>query len=332
MQSLSDNRQSSDYPLYNIGAVSRMTSITVATLRMWEHRYGFPKSSRTSGGHRLYSERDVVRLRWVKAQIDQGLQTAQAINALHHAEESNGAMEAAPQPVPPSPLPPGPMDLNAYKEQLIAALTGHDTVAADRVLGEALLAQPLRELIFEVIVPTLMETGRMWEEGRINVATEHLATNYVRHRLMMWMLSGPPPFAVRPVVLAAAPDELHEGSLLILGAMLRRRRWPVAYLGQAVPLSDLATLVEEMKPPAVVMVAMTGESAQALTEWPRYLPDAARTGQPFVGFGGRVFTEQPEWRQRVPGAYLGDTLEQGLETLDHLLQALYPQGAKAEVA
>ncbi len=30
-------------PLYNIGVVSRMTGISMATLRAWERRYEFPE-------------------------------------------------------------------------------------------------------------------------------------------------------------------------------------------------------------------------------------------------------------------------------------------------
>jgi DNA-binding transcriptional MerR regulator len=316
-----DNQPPSDYPLYNIGAVSRMTGISIATLRMWEHRYGFPQSGRTAGGHRLYSERDVMRLRWVKGQIDQGMQTAQAVHALHHNEETvEVAARSADNKTGDGSLPVELADLSCYREGLLAALLNHDTATADRVLGEILLSQALSRLIYEVIVPVLDDTGRGWQEGRINVATEHFATNYVRQRLMMWMLAGPPPFPVHPVVLAAAPGELHEGSLLMLGALLRRRRWPVAYLGQSVPLPDLAAFATELQAPAVVIVAMTEPSAAALADWPRYMPDAARLGKPFVGYGGRIFNEKPDWRQRVAGVFLGETLEEGLNALDRLLQ------------
>ena len=71
-----------DKALYNIGVVSRMTNIPAATLRIWERRYGFPESERTDGGHRLYSEKEVQRLRWVKVKIDGGMQVRQVIRAL----------------------------------------------------------------------------------------------------------------------------------------------------------------------------------------------------------------------------------------------------------
>src|SRR5512142_2965158 len=84
-------------PLYNIGVVSRMTGISVATLRAWERRYGFPSSGRTAGGHRLYSERDMTRLRWVKGQIDQGMGTAQAIQVLRRREAPDSAGRERPR-------------------------------------------------------------------------------------------------------------------------------------------------------------------------------------------------------------------------------------------
>ena len=104
-----------DEPIYNIGVVSRMTGIPVATLRVWERRYKFPKSSRTAGGHRLYSERELLRLRWVKSTIDQGMQTSQAIRALRSREREGRIPELAPTsiPAPPQPVQEGsPLDLS----------------------------------------------------------------------------------------------------------------------------------------------------------------------------------------------------------------------------
>src|SRR5512136_3126567 len=88
MTPLPDVSVGSEEPLYNIGVVARMTGVSMATLRAWERRYRFPESERTAGGHRLYSEKDVLRLRWVKDRIDEGMQTAQAINALRHQEQN----------------------------------------------------------------------------------------------------------------------------------------------------------------------------------------------------------------------------------------------------
>jgi len=320
---LPDVALGSNQPLYNIGVVARMTGVSMATLRAWERRYNFPESERTAGGHRLYSERDVLRLRWVKERIDDGMQTAQAINALRHQEQTGNLtlveqMHAQTQTTA-AVVEKNTPHLPVLREKLVESLLMRDLVRADTTLGEALALSSPEDLIMDIIGPALATVGEAWEDGRINIATEHLATNYLRQRLLMWMVSGPPPRSVNPIVLACAPNEWHEGSLLILGALLRRRRWPVAYLGQAVPLPDLAAFARDLRPSMIIMIAMTENAAAELSEWPVWLPEIAQTGKPHVGFGGRIFRVQPEWRLRMAGTYLGDNFRDGLVTIENLL-------------
>ncbi len=304
-------------PLYNIGVVTRLTGVPAATLHAWERRYGFPSAARTAGGHRLYSEKDIARLRWVKAQVDAGMTVSRAIAAARVLESEGrlflpAAPEGGPRPAPDSAAPV------SLRNTLVDALISHDLLRADRLMGDMLAFHSPEALTTEVIGPALSEIGRLWEEGRITIATEHLASNYLRHRLLMWMVSGPPPRPVNPIVLACAPGEWHEGSLLMLGVLLRRKGWPVAYLGQNVPFPDLAEFVEQIQPPLVVLIAMREETAQALAEWPRWIRTV--NGKPLVTFGGRAFVLQPELTQSVPGLYLGDSIQEGMSRLEIFLR------------
>jgi DNA-binding transcriptional MerR regulator len=333
MASLVEIQSGSEVPLYNIGVVSRMTGISMATLRAWERRYEFPESKRTIGGHRLFTERDIIRLRWVKQRIDGGMQTSQAIHALQLQEETGQPVlteevfsvqssRRSGQLFPSETLDQD--DKHNYfasiQHQLIQALTHRETQVADDMMGEALALISPEVLILRVIQPVMEEIGNLWEQDKISVATEHLATNYLRQRLLHWMVTAPPSRSQQTVVLACAPDEWHEGSLLIMGALLRRRLWPVVYLGQAVPMPDLASFVHEANPPLVALVAMTEETASNLIDWTNWLPEAATKGRPVVSFGGRIFVEKPEWRMKVPGIYLGSTFEEGILTIEKLLR------------
>lgn len=314
-----------DEPLYNIGVVSRMTGISMATLRAWERRYDFPEASRTSGGHRLYSERDIVRLQWVKGRIDEGMQTAQSINALRHQEQTGHVIQPRENLVEVVPRYEERIQqvtgeiYQQYRSQLVEALIQHSSSRADQVINEALAVLAPEEIILRVIAPTIAVIGDRWQEGSVDIATEHMATNYLRHRLLMWMLSGPPPLSIRPIILACAPGEWHEGSLLIMGALLRRRRYPVAYLGQSVPLEDLSRFVTDMESNMVILVAMTENSASNLIEWPERMPGISKNGKPIISYSGRVFVEKPEWRQRMKGVFLGNTFQEGIEMVEKLL-------------
>jgi DNA-binding transcriptional MerR regulator len=324
MSQYRDEPNSNEEPLFNIGAVSRMTDIPETTLRVWERRYDFPKSARTGGGHRLYSQQEVVRLQWVKLRVDEGMQISQAIRALQHVEREGDTLTVPFSAQSHTSRPVSGDALSMLRQRLLDALLAHDGEIANQVLGEALALFPLEYLILDVIGPTMYAIGEAWSEGRLDVATEHFATHHLRHHLLMWIRTGPPAYQVDPVVLTCAPGELHEGSLLMLAVLLRRLRWPIIYLGQTMPLSDLAAFVHEVDAAAIVFVAMTEETARALADWPHWLTKAAQGKRPVIGYGGRVFSEKPELTEQIPGVFLGKTIQEGVETLDRMLHEFNP--------
>jgi DNA-binding transcriptional MerR regulator len=59
--------------LFKIGAVAKLTGISIHTIRKWEERYGAVEPCRSQGGKRLYSDVDVRRLTLIKKLADRGL-------------------------------------------------------------------------------------------------------------------------------------------------------------------------------------------------------------------------------------------------------------------
>ncbi len=84
-------------PVYSIGAVAQMLGIPAATLRTWEERYGLPLPERSPGGHRVYSRDQVEQLRFVKAQIDQGIPPADAHRLLAERAAAGSFTLGAPE-------------------------------------------------------------------------------------------------------------------------------------------------------------------------------------------------------------------------------------------
>ena len=102
-----------DASLYRSGAVAQMLRMPVATLRVWERRYGLTQPALSPGGQRLYSASDVRRLAVVKQLTDLGhaigslavldLLQLQSVAATHA-----DALVATQKVMPPdaTPLPP----------------------------------------------------------------------------------------------------------------------------------------------------------------------------------------------------------------------------------
>lgn len=64
--------------LYRIKAVAQRTSVSTATLRAWERRYGMPVPSRGNARYRLYCEADVAAIVAMRDLVRSGIAPADA--------------------------------------------------------------------------------------------------------------------------------------------------------------------------------------------------------------------------------------------------------------
>jgi MerR family transcriptional regulator, light-induced transcriptional regulator len=74
-----DLERYSDTPMFNTKAVVQQTGVPAPTLRAWERRYTLIAPERGDNAYRLYSERHIVLIRWLKERIDAGMSISQAI-------------------------------------------------------------------------------------------------------------------------------------------------------------------------------------------------------------------------------------------------------------
>ena len=133
-----------------------------------------------------------------------------------------------------APLPARSLD--TIRADLYEALIHFDEVLADEVLSEAYSLHPIEAVCVNVIQAVLAQ-GQDWVNGKITVAHEHFASNYLRRKLLASIHAGPSTLP-GTIAIGAAPADMHEMGILLLSIFLRRRGWHVVYLGQAVPLDD----------------------------------------------------------------------------------------------
>src|SRR5689334_20266143 len=121
--------QLSTSPVFNTKAVARETGVPADTFRAWERRYGVPRPQRTAGGHRLYSERDIAIVRWLRDRTDEGVNISHAVLLL------TDTLDAA-----AISMPSGSNEARAVGQlidEIIQALMNFDSAQADQILSEA---------------------------------------------------------------------------------------------------------------------------------------------------------------------------------------------------
>ncbi len=194
-------------PRYNIRAVERRTGVPAATLRSWERRYGFPSPDRSPSARRLYSEREVAAIAWVRVQTARGLSAAQAVRWAQRAAPGT-ASDGAPPVLRPQ---------TSLTDQLLQAAARYDEPALHAVQSEAYARFSPDDVLLGVIVPALYAIGEQWAGGDLPVSAEHFATNVIQRRLQALWHAQPPLTGAPAVILACVPGEQHALGLLMLG-------------------------------------------------------------------------------------------------------------------
>lgn len=253
-----------------IGEVSLRTDVSVATLRAWERRYGLLRPARTAGGHRLYSERDVARVRDMSRLMSEGWAASVA------AREASGATTT------PETDPDPERGAATLRQALTRAIESMDMAAINAVVDDTFARFEVAPALDHVLLPVIRDLGDGWETDAGVVAREHLATHTLRPRLHR-LIRTHGRDGSRALVAAAPEHEEHDFGLLAGAAIASDAGWRVHYLGARTPNSALSNAVAQVGAQAVLVATLFREHAEA------FLADLPELGSAVLVLGGEGF-------------------------------------------
>jgi len=158
----------------------------------------------------------------------------------------------------------------------------------------------IRGLYLQVFQPALREIGRLWQQNRITVADEHLATA-ITQAAMARLYEGLFASATGqgPLLIAACADsERHEVGLRMVCDILEMEGWDTVFLGAAVPLPDLVRMVCDRRPQVVALSASLGPNLERVEAAIRAIREGCAE-QPVIAVGGRPFSADPGLAARM---------------------------------
>jgi MerR family transcriptional regulator, light-induced transcriptional regulator len=292
-------------PRYPVRVAAQRSGVTPHVLRAWERRYSAVTPVRSQGGQRLYSDTDVERLRLLRRLTRQGHGIGRLAKLpLDELERVAGEGEV--------PTENGGQD-SAGKDQAIefrsAALRAAQCLAANElqgVLERAAGSLGVPTFLEQVAAPSIREIGHGWQEGRVTVGQEHLATAVFR-RVLGWIIDT---FKVdQPaarLVVATPPRQVHELGALLAAAAAATEGWDVIYLGADLPVAEILSAVRQVGASGVALSVVFPTNDPALFEGVTEIRQGLDP-EVHLFLGGAAASEQPE-RFRAVGARVIDSL------------------------
>ena len=152
------------------------------------------------------------------------------------------------------------------------------------VLNEAFAKGSFEFVVDDWLMPKLPVLGDEWGSGRIDIASEHFATNAIIRR-MAATFEGAGRAKSRSLVFVGLPsDSYHEIGTLALATALRRRGMTPVYLGANVPTQAWTASILRQESAAAIVGVMTSSdigSARDIVE-----AVISTSSQIFVAVGG----------------------------------------------
>lgn len=248
--------------LYPIRAVSKLTGISIDTLRAWERRYQAVTPQRDEQ-RRLYTEADVQRLHLLNAAVEKGHaigrlaalsdeELSDLIASPVMAANESGAAKAARQDKPSMEMP-----------SLMAAIERLDYAEAERELSLLAAVLAPRELVHRVAQPLLQRVGEAWHEGKLSVAQEHMTSALLRNLLGALIPLYRRTTPAGKLLFATPSGEHHEFGILLSAMLAVGGGLGIVYLGANLPAEEIAVAAQKTAPQAVVLGFIGANGAKA---------------------------------------------------------------------
>jgi len=158
-------------------------------------------------------------------------------------------------------------------ESLTVAMIDLDELRFEQVLARSIIQFGFEDAVTRVLYPFFVRIGLMWQTGSINPAQEHFISNLVRQKFFVaidGLIINDKPGALR-FVFFLPEGELHEIGLLFFCYLAKKRGHHTLYLGQSVPLNDLADITRIHKVDYLVTAFITSFNGNDMIEYAKKL-------------------------------------------------------------
>ena len=268
----------------NIAALARRTGVAPDTLRKWEQRYQILRPTRTTGGQRRYSERDVARVEWLCERLAEGYRIGEAATLL-------GTTDVTPTRSP-----------REHLKSLLEAVDGAEPAQVGLLVDQAFALHGVDATMNDILIPLLRTVGERWHKNELTVADEHVVSETIRSRLGH-LLADAGGGGHGTAVLACAPGEQHELGLMMVAIALRRDGWRVIYLGANTPLDDAVELARRHAARVLGISVVVKQNVAGLARLPE-------TDGLAVVIGGAAAT--PQVAKRLGAVHAGSGLAEAV--------------------
>jgi len=230
---------------YSIKDLERISGIKAHTLRIWEQRYEILHPERTGTNIRYYTSSDLKRILNISLLNTNGIKISNIakLNNDQLIKEVDRFLN-------------GNIKESDQVENLVLCLMDLDENRFEKTIINSVEKFGFENTIEKIVFPFLRHMGNMWQLGVISPAQEHYISNLIRQKIIAGINDLMPVLNKSPkkYIFFLPQLEMHELGLLYAHYLTKLRGHTCFYLGQCVPIEDLAGISKSVKADFIVSI------------------------------------------------------------------------------
>jgi len=207
--------------------------------------------------------------------------------------------------------------LDSIRRAFLAAILDGQRHESLKIVEQAMESGiSLVDIYVDVFSASLREVGFLWEQNKINVAQEHIATAITQYAIAMIYPRLVPAVSSRGnMVVTGVSGEQHQiGANLVADAM-EANGWTVRFLGTNLPHSTIVATLEEVSADVLCISTTLVANLPSAAELIRTVRSTLGAKAPRIILGGAAFRRTPEFVSELGPADVFTDLRQALAAL-----------------
>jgi MerR family transcriptional regulator, light-induced transcriptional regulator len=237
-----------DSSQYLISTVSKRSGVKSDLVRAWERRYQAVTPTRTAGGHRVYSDQDIARLKLLNQATNNGHSISQIAQFSLTDLKSLLKDEPDTSPTPASNATHSKRNVTHiaedYIEKCYEAVLAFDAKLLEAHFENALIELGAEIFIEQLLTPLLSKIGERWKEGELRPVHEHMTSSVIRSLTYILRNNKPSPANAPRMIVTTPMGQRHELGAMLASIMAEFNGWQVTYLGADLPAEEIAIAVK----------------------------------------------------------------------------------------
>ncbi len=235
---------------YLIKNVEKQTGLSQHIIRIWERRYKAVTPARSETGRRVYTERDIERLKLIKQLTEDEYRISQV--ATLSLEKLKNLCLRIKKIIPPPTAKPA-FEIKDLVASSLEAIGNLDSSTLDLCLAQASITMSPVLIVENFMIPLINKIGDEWRSGTLRAVHAQFATSLIRP-FLIGLSKGDANPPGNPLILGALlQGQLHEFGILFSLAFAAVTGWRTNYLGPSLKTEEIAAGVHQLSPKVIVL-------------------------------------------------------------------------------